>query len=358
MGIDYQGMAERLRNQIMNGEIKFRNQDQWRYDLARMSEAEAARQRQWQAQQNQENRDWQTRLSEQSSRDNRQSSIAGILGNILGPLAGAGGTALFSGGGSGSGASASSGLFGGIGDLASGLFGGGNGTGAVADSGYTLGVDAPDFAGVVGGGSAGGGLGSFFAPAAVAAAGGYTGYQQAKGLADAFKGGDLSAQSQAALALPTFGASLAYNPVKNAFGGGVSQDSKDRSAARDTMSSMGMDGAQYKGADYNVDMSNPNSAEVISALNPLGEIVAYRASGGGKDKEQQARIREQTTGYMVNDAMTPGGTGDSSNLRKFYESAGIDKGAATQLVNQMLAGGVIDQATAATYLNSINNLFA
>lgn len=52
------------------------------------------------------------------------------------------------------------------------------------------------------------------------AAGAATGYLQGKGLYDAIKGKDMSGLSQAALALPTFGASLLYNPIKNALGFG------------------------------------------------------------------------------------------------------------------------------------------
>lgn len=54
-------------------------------------------------------------------------------------------------------------------------------------------------------------------PAAGLAAGAYTGYQQLKGLQSAYKGKDLLFQQQAALALPTFGASFLYNPIKNKF---------------------------------------------------------------------------------------------------------------------------------------------
>lgn len=74
-------------------------------------------------------------------------------------------------------------------------------------------------------GSAGvaeGGLGLGMGPISVpgVAAGAATGYLQGQGLWDAAKGKDMSGLSQAALALPTFGASLLYNPIKDALGFG------------------------------------------------------------------------------------------------------------------------------------------
>lgn len=74
---------------------------------------------------------------------------------------------------------------------------------ASLEDGSTLMADGS----VVGPGTGwGGGVG----PAGIVA-GAYTGYQQAKGVKDAVNGKKLSAQEQAALALPTFGGSLVWN---------------------------------------------------------------------------------------------------------------------------------------------------
>lgn len=51
-------------------------------------------------------------------------------------------------------------------------------------------------------------------------AGGLTGYEQIKGLSNALQGKDMNTLEEAALALPTFGASFAIDPIKNAFGWG------------------------------------------------------------------------------------------------------------------------------------------
>lgn len=73
---------------------------------------------------------------------------------------------------------------------------------------------APEIAGQ--GWLGGGGLGM----AAAIPAGAFTGYQQATGIADALKGDDMSFMQEAALALPTFGASFLVDPVKDMFGWG------------------------------------------------------------------------------------------------------------------------------------------
>lgn len=64
------------------------------------------------------------------------------------------------------------------------------------------------------------GGGSALPTAAGIAAGAYTGFEQGKGLWDAAKGKDISGIGQAALALPTFGASLLWNPIKDKLGFG------------------------------------------------------------------------------------------------------------------------------------------
>ncbi len=79
------------------------------------------------------------------------------------------------------------------------IIGNGGTTTAAANSGYL-----------------GGATGSLLGAAGLAA-GAYTGYQQFKGAKNVLKGGDLSTMQQIALALPTFGASFAYNPIKKKF---------------------------------------------------------------------------------------------------------------------------------------------
>ena len=59
------------------------------------------------------------------------------------------------------------------------------------------------------------------------AAGAYTGMKQGQGLLEAAKGDKMGWQEQAALALPTFGLSLLYNPARDYFGFGNKHHWKD-----------------------------------------------------------------------------------------------------------------------------------
>lgn len=72
------------------------------------------------------------------------------------------------------------------------------------------------------------GIGAALLPAAGIAAGAYTGLEQIKGGANVLKGKDLSFTQQAALALPTFGLSFAYNPIKKMFNKNRSGEERKR----------------------------------------------------------------------------------------------------------------------------------
>lgn len=148
------------------------------------------------------------------------------------------------------------GFINGITDGLGGLFGGGGGSSAASTAASTGTEAATGTTGLIGGGefspslsyggealfpggssAAGGGeaaattgsgllqtapgtVGGSILPAAGIAAGAYTGYQQLQGARNALQGDDLTFQQQAALALPTFGTSFLYNPVKDYFGWG------------------------------------------------------------------------------------------------------------------------------------------
>lgn len=79
---------------------------------------------------------------------------------------------------------------------------------AAAADAYTAGAGLG-----TGTGAATGGLASIALPAAGIAAGGLTAYESLKGAQNAAKGNKMSIAQQAALALPTFGLSLAYNHI-------------------------------------------------------------------------------------------------------------------------------------------------
>lgn len=345
MAYNYENIAAGIRDRLMSGDLKLRNPDAWRYyNIDQIT--------------HQQELDREARQAElaQQRRDNRQNSIASIIGDIGGPLAGAFGTSLFGGGSSGSGGGIGSAISGGL-DSIGGVLGL---SGSASGSNIGPLASGSDYASALGMGgeaSTGAGLLGSVAPYAAAPLAAYTGYETVRGLGNVAKGNDLSGGQQAALALPTMGASFAYNPIKNAFGGGVSQESKDRSSIRGTMDQMGLNGEQYKGQDYNVDPNAQGVGAIIGGLNPLGEIIAYRTTGGDNPEEQQ-RMREQATGYMVNGVTGSGAKQNAGGLRQYYEQAGLNRDSASQLVNQMLQEGVIDQDRANAYLASIDRLFS
>lgn len=94
---------------------------------------------------------------------------------------------------------------------------------------------APEILGAAAPAEAGGlfGLGTAGLLAAPLAAA--TAYESLKGVNDIAKGKDLDLGSQAALALPTFGASFLYNPAKDLFGGHKSKSQEGRDSVRDSL---------------------------------------------------------------------------------------------------------------------------
>lgn len=183
------------------------------------------------------------------------------------------------------------------------------------------------------GGSAGVAL-----PAAGIAAGAYTGYQQGKGIYDAMKGEDLDMQQQIALALPTFGASFLYNPVKKLFGG-LHPEQKDRNEYIKQMSEKGLSGLDSKA--YNVDFTKEGVGEAVGAANPLAAITT------DSDKK-----RSDAAGMMVN-SMIEKGIDPLVGMKNAYTSMGFDRDKA---YNAVLALD-IDQATKNAYLASIDKTF-
>lgn len=157
---------------------------------------------------------------------NSTDQAAGLIAGIGAPIAATAGYNYLAGAGTAAastGASAGAGTAGAstLGNLslsqALGLGGSGTATTAGTAGATTAGAGTAG-AGTAATGATGAGIGASLLPAAGIAAGAATGYLQGKGVYDAARGEDLDLASQAALALPTFGTSFLYNPVKNFFG--------------------------------------------------------------------------------------------------------------------------------------------
>lgn len=223
----------------------------------------------------------------------------------------------------------------------------------------------------------------FFAPGGAAAqtggaiAGAYTGYQQLRGAESAIKNKPMSLQQQAALALPTFGTSLLYNPVRKFFGSSKGKAQLARDSLRKDMMASGFIGPDYKatlssgasldfGKDggarlknvgtnidgkgerhyHDVDFSRSGSDRLTAGLDPLGE---YFAQEGGHGKR-----RSDMTGYLVNLAQSGGD--ERGNAMEEIERAGLDHDKLYGWVhmNEKLIG----KERADSYKNSLDELYS
>lgn len=204
-------------------------------------------------------------------------------------------------------------------------------------------------------------------PAAGYAAGAATGYNQLKGLSEIASNEPLTVGESAALALPTFGASLLYNPARKAFGSKKGADQVHRDKLRDGRfapiygdKSSGEiqlgDGQttktnEWEGPSYNLDQSDEATQKLAAQLDPLTEW----GTGGG-----DAKGRSDMTGELVQAAQKskdPLGT-----VRQFYERMGMDKDKLREFIidigNPDREGGpLIDQNRRDSYLVTLEDLW-
>lgn len=111
------------------------------------------------------------------------------------------------------------------------------------------------------------------------AAGGGLGFLQAGGLQSALHGGSLSFGEQAALALPTFGASFLFNPISSMFGGD-SAKAKEREARESLIDQIfGGDFGGFNISGSNFNASGKFGGQGTALVNPLAQILS-----GGEDK--------------------------------------------------------------------------
>lgn len=232
--------------------------------------------------------------------------------------------------------------------------------------------------------------GSPLLTAAGVIAGAYTGYQQITGLQQALQNKPLSWQQQAALALPTFGASLVYNPIREFFDSGKSERQQQRDSYREYGAEIGLffkpsdeqagqlgldagsyytqlaDGSYYNvGTDggaklpnygvnidkqterstYDIDWSDPRVNESVSMLNPVGLMIF--------GEEYQNMM-----GHMWNAAASNTDTlsGMKQNIQKFAADAGVDYETGIKLLNQYKDAGKINDNDFAIFMNSWNEL--
>lgn len=199
--------------------------------------------------------------------------------------------------------------------------------------------------------------------AAAIPAGAATGAAQAMGVANAVQNKPLSVAEQAALALPTFGASFLVNPAQRLFGSSKGKEQLGRDAVRKRLQGIGFLDDKYQvelsngekfnmGKDggepwYNVDWSDPNVGKIVAAVQPL---AAFFSDGDKK------RTRD-FAGYLTNAAISSGDP--LKNVLNFYDKAKVGHDqiyGAIHLLSKS-QGGPLDDAIADAYKNGLDQLY-
>lgn len=145
-------------------------------------------------------------------------------------------------------------------------------------------------------------------------------------------GKDLSFGEQAALALPTFGASFLYNPVKKFFGGSSDPEELRRRSIKgqigeqtglgSNLSFTGAGGAERSllPASYNVDFNSPYANKAVALSNPLAAFLT-------KDVEADKRGKSfnDLSGEIANTAMKDASSASDvfQNILGFANKVGV-----------------------------------
>jgi hypothetical protein len=193
------------------------------------------------------------------------------------------------------------------------------------------------------------------------AAGAYTGYQQATGVADFASGKSLSTPQKLALALPTFGASLFSDQLQDAFMGGKDKDQQARDGVRGALQQMGVLDDKYQvklakggtydmGKDggfmlpnldggarhaYDADFSNPLTHQTVGWANPLALIIT------GGDKKAASDLAGQLANAATSDAKDLEGA--RANMNAIFTQMNIDNDKAGMILRQMKDQGRINE---------------
>lgn len=176
--------------------------------------------------------------------------------------------------------------------------------------------------------------------------------QSVEGVKKIFDGEkDLDLREQAALALPTFGLSFAYNPVKKMFGSGKGKEQVARDEARNflrenTSIYEGKDGLigigdgkyfdtrTYGKPSYNIDWNDKTAGDRVGAIAPL----TVAALGTGDEK-----VRQQLQSELAN--AISGGDGDViKNLQAVYRNSGLSRDDIGTGIWMAYNEGMVDEA--------------
>lgn len=206
-----------------------------------------------------------------------------------------------------------------------------------------------------------GSMGAGFLPAAGVAAGALTGGLQAKGLYDAAKGDSMNFASQAALALPTFGLSFAYNPIKKMFGSKKAGERKARQAGRNNAEDAGLiedgkyslaDGSGFDIAEFRKNTGKQAFDIDWAANDPerdvkVGAVNSLAAALAGKDQ----KLRSDLAGELYN---AYGSSGDFWNNIK---TAADKKGGANAWAGALQNNKGLKDTDRAVFMSGLDSIY-
>lgn len=194
------------------------------------------------------------------------------------------------------------------------------------------------------------------APYAAAPLAAATAYNSVTGIADLLQGRELNFGQEAALALPTFGASFLIDPVRDAFGSGKNDDQRARDQIRNWLG--GREGVGEGRTFTSLDGSrqlrfeNPPldpktdalSAEALSLVNP----IAF-ALGGGHERTVQAM------GNILAGSVREGASSQEQlvdNIRGMMNAIGITPAQVYERLQQLN----VDENTLNVLMNSLSRV--
>lgn len=159
------------------------------------------------------------------------------------------------------------------------------------------------------------------------------------GIGNVFEGGRLSFAEQTALALPTFGASYLYNPVRSLFQGGKDPDQLQRDSIRDAISQILGGSTTLFNAGGAVDVGR-SSFNIEGGS--LAEQLVPVAAGLGQLFGQTETGRDQLTAMFANAAAEAGSFAEGvQNLVGYVDQLGLSADAGKGSLLAMFEEGII-----------------
>lgn len=249
---------------------------------------------------------------------------------------------------------------GGVSGLGAFLSGGGGATSAIAgNAAATAPVAASALPASGAGASALTSMGMALPVAAAIGLGALGTYQGVKGLENVARNKPMNFGQNLALAFPSGGLSLLYNPMRKMFGvGKAGKETQARKSDLDSLADRGvLNNGQWTNAagktlsafadpreNYNVDFSKAGIGDTVALANPLAAVLSQ---GGAK---QRSDLAGQITNAIY-------GSNSQNDLKKLYSDAKIDYNTAWNKIDEMQKSGALGQQEGDVYKGTLTRFF-